>query len=259
MSMRNIRLRLAYDGTAYAGWQRQPLPQGMTVQYRLEQALSALFREQIVVTGAGRTDSGVHALGQTANFYCHKPVPVENIPLALNHKLPPDIRVLSAEEVPMSFHARYDAKSKTYRYLIQRQARANPFTYRYAWTMEEDLDAAAMRQGAGYLLGSHDSRHYAASGVSASHFVRNITELRIDEPPQPPTLFPWEYVCRPLTVTVTADGFLYRMVRLITCRLAAVGLGKIPPEAMADFLQGWPGPNIAMAPAQGLTLMEVEY
>ena len=159
----------------------------------------------------------------------------------------------------MAFHARYDAKSKTYRYLIQRQALANPFTYRYAWTMAEDLDVAAMRRGAGYLLGRHDFRHYAASGVSACHFVRTIREIRIEEPPQPPSLFPWEYVNRPLTVEVSADGFLYRMVRLITCRLVAVGLGKIPPEAIEDFLQGRQGPNIAMAPAQGLTLIKVEY
>ncbi len=257
--MRNIKLTIEYDGTNYAGWQRQPLAQGMTIQYQVEKVLTSLFREQIVINGAGRTDSGVHALGQVANFYCHKPVPVERIVEAANHKLPPDIRVRQAEEVPMHFHARYGAVSKRYRYLLEQETAASAFANRFSWELPQALDVAAMRQGAAYLLGEHDFFHYAASGVSAERFVRTVTGLEISQPQRTGGFFPWQRLQQPVTIDVTANGFLYHMVRLITCRLVAVGLGQLPPQAIQDFLEGRLRRNIRMAPARGLMLMEVTY
>ncbi|MEG1661612.1 MAG: tRNA pseudouridine(38-40) synthase TruA, partial [Clostridiales bacterium] len=255
----NVKLLIAYDGTAYAGWQRQPLRLGNTVQYQVEKALTTLFGEQISINGAGRTDSGVHALGQVANFYCRKPIPIERMVAAVNHQLPLDIRVLQAEEMPLGFHARYGAVSKRYRYLIEQGAQPTAFVHRYSWQMDPLLDIEAMVQGAAALIGQHDFRHYTVSGVSAVNFVRTISALQIMEPPVSEQEFPWQPLRQPLTIEISANGFLYRMVRMIVCRLVAVGLHQVPPEAIGDFLSGTLKRNIRMAPPQGLMLMEVGY
>lgn len=257
--MRNIKLTIEYDGTNYAGWQRQPLHQGITVQQQLEKALCTVFREQIVINGAGRTDSGVHALGQVANFYCHKPVPVERIVMATNHQLPQDIRLVEACEVPMSFHARFTSHTKRYRYLLEQQTQPSAFSHRYSWQLEEKLDIEAMRKGAEFLLGEHDFRNYTVAGVSAENFVRNISDLLIYEPQQIEQIFPWQRLQQPMVIEVAANGFLYKMVRLIVCRLVSVGRHDLPPEAIQGFLDGSFKQNIRMAPPQGLMMVRVNY
>ena len=257
--MRNIKLTVEYDGTDYAGWQRQSLHQGITVQQQLEKALSTVFREKITVNGAGRTDSGVHALGQVANFYCHKPVPVTRVAMAVNHQLPEDIRVVEACEVPISFHSRFTSHTKRYRYLLEQQTQPSAFSHRYSWQIEEKLDMEAMRQGAVFLLGEHDFGNYTVSGVSAENFVRNISDLQIYEPAQSENFFPWQRLQQPIAIEVAANGFLYKMVRLIVCRLVSVGRHDLPSVAIKGFLDGSFKHNIRMAPPQGLMMVRVDY
>ncbi|MDO4732025.1 MAG: tRNA pseudouridine(38-40) synthase TruA [Bacillota bacterium] len=256
---RNILLSLQYDGSNYAGWQRQPASHGATVQQTLEDALSQVFREQIVVAGAGRTDSGVHACGQRCSFRAHSAVPLEKLPEILNRRLPGDIRVFLAEQVPDSFHARFSPHRKRYRYVLAQAAAANAFNYRYAWFLEGKLDLAAMQEGAAYLLGTHDFWHYTVSGVSATDFVRSISGLDVYAPKQQESSFPWQLLPEPVLVEVEADGFLYKMVRIIVGRLVAVGQGRIPATAMQSYLEGSFDLNIPPAPPQGLQLLWVRY
>ena len=256
---RNILLTVQYDGSNYVGWQRQPALHGPSVQQQVELALSQVFREQIVVAGAGRTDSGVHAWAQRCSFRAHTPVPLEKLPDILNRRLPGDIRISRAEQVPDSFHARFSPHRKRYRYVLSRGGAANAFNHRYAWFLEGSLDVPAMQEGAGYLLGSHDFLHYTVSGVSASDFVRTISALDVYEPEPQTPFFPWQELPAPLLIEVEADGFLYKMVRIIVGRLVAVGQGRIAPRAMAGYLDGSFDLNIPPAPPQGLQLLWVRY
>ncbi|MBQ6808929.1 MAG: tRNA pseudouridine(38-40) synthase TruA [Firmicutes bacterium] len=256
---RNILLTLQYDGSNYAGWQRQPASHGATVQQEVETALSQVFREQIVVAGAGRTDSGVHAWGQRCSFRAHSSVPLEKLPDILNRRLPGDIRVSRAEQVADSFHARFTAHRKRYRYVLAQSGQANAFNHRYAWFLDGGLDLAAMQEGAAHLLGTHDFWHYTVSGVSASDFVRTISSLDVYAPEPQDCFFPWQELPSPILVEVEADGFLYKMVRIIVGRLVAVGQGRIPARAMADYLDGSFDLNIPPAPPQGLQLLWVRY
>lgn len=256
---RNILLTIQYDGSNYVGWQRQPALHGPSVQQKIELALSQVFREQIVVAGAGRTDSGVHANGQRCTFRAHTPVPLEKLPEILNRRLPGDIRISKAEQVPDSFHARFTPHRKRYRYVLCQGGEANAFNYRYAWFLEAPCDLEAMQEGAAYLLGEHDFFHYTVSGVSASDFVRCISGLDVYRPTQVEASFPWQTMPDPILVEVEADGFLYKMVRIIVGRLVAVGQGKIPPAAMKGYLEGSFDLNIPPAPPQGLQLLWVRY
>ena len=253
----NICLILEYDGTAYHGWQRQKNSLG--IQQVLEKALSEVYQEQIVVTGAGRTDSGVHALGQCCNFRAHTQVPVDRVALVLNHQLPSDIRVKSAEQVSDSFHARYSAHSKRYCYLLEQRANANAFNYRYSWPVNDELDIVAMKNGAAYLTGRHDFRNFTVSGVSATDFVRNVQELNINPLLSADSIFPWQCMNQPILIEVEANGFLYKMVRIIVSRLVAVGRGRILPADMGGYLDGSFNRRIPPAPPQGLFLKEVSY
>ncbi len=253
----NILLTLEYDGSAYHGWQRQK--NSVSIQQTLEQALSAIYQQPVAVIGAGRTDAGVHAYGQRANFISPRPVPLAKLAGIVNAKLPPDIRVRQAEAVAADFHARYDAKGKLYRYLIEQGGPASAFTGRYSWQVGGPLDEAAMRAAAQYLLGRHDFRHFTVSGVSAVNFVRQIRRLELSQPPTGPGFFPWQRLQSPLVLEAAADGFLYKMVRIITGRLVAVGRGLLRPEQIRDFLAGSLDLHIPPAPPQGLMLMEVYY
>jgi len=253
----NILLILEYDGTLYHGWQRQT--NGVSVQQTLEHALSGIYQERIAVTGAGRTDAGVHAFGQAAGFRAHRPVPLDKLPEIVNAKLPGDIHVRSARLMPDSFHARYAARGKRYRYVMEQGGGTSAFSGRYSWNVGGTLDVSAMEAAARSLPGRHDFRYFTVSGVSAWDFVRTIQRLDIAELPEGPDLFPWQRLTRPLMVEAVADGFLYKMVRIIVGRLAAVGRGALLPERMAGFLDGSFRENIPPAPPQGLMLMEVYY
>ena len=257
---RNVLLTVEYDGTAYVGWQRQPSFQGVSVQQRLEEALSHILSHPVSVVGAGRTDAGVHALGQRCNFRCDKPLPLDRLPLILNHRLPPDIRVSRAEEVPAEFHARFCARGKHYRYLLERQAPPSAFGGRWSWQLEEEPDVGLMRQAAASLMGEHDFRHYTLAACETKTFTRTVTQLELTEPEEPvPPVAPLPALHRPIVLDIEGSGFLYKMVRLIAGRLVALGLGQLTPEEFAGFLDGSCQRNIPPAPAKGLTLMEVRY
>lgn len=256
---RRIALTLAYDGAGYAGWQLQPREQGLSVQGAMEDALRAVSGLHLRVHGAGRTDSGVHALGQCCHFDCDPPWPLDKLPLILNNKLPPAIRVLSARETEPDFHARFSACGKHYRYVIERNAPPSPFTGRYSWRVAEDLDAVAMREAARALIGEHDFRHFTVSGVSARDFVRRLYRLEISEPGERDLPLPWQQMARPLLIDAVGSGFLYKMMRVIAGRLVAVGSGRLPVPALRAYLDGSGQTNIPPAPARGLMLMRVYY
>jgi tRNA pseudouridine38-40 synthase len=244
--MRNIQLTLAYDGTDFHGWQRQPGKR--TIQQVLEDALSQLTGAATSTTACSRTDSGVHALAQSIHFLTlslHSP---ETMVRALNALLPPDVRVLDARDRPQAFHATLDARSKRYRYAIDNGQIASPFQLRYSWHVRRPLDVAAMEAAGAALLGRHDFHSFETDWPNRTSSVRTILDLRV------------ERSGASVTIEVEADGFLYNMVRSIAGTLVWVGCGKRSPEWVAEVLKAESrteaGPT---APPQGLFLIAVRY
>lgn len=244
--MRNIKLIIAYDGTDFHGWQRQP--DLRTVQDVLEGALTELTGTRPTTTASGRTDAGVHALGQVVHFLTASRHAPETFVKALNALLPADIRVLSAQVAPQSFHATLDAQAKLYRYVIDNGPIASPFQLRHAWHVFPRLDVSAMRRAAQSLRGRHDFRSFETNWPNRMSSVRTITHVSVNRVAE----FVW--------VDVEADGFLYNMVRSITGTLVKVGQGKWPESRVAEVLQAQDrtqaGPT---APPQGLFLVRVRY
>lgn len=243
---RNIKLTLEYDGTAYNGFQRQDgLP---TIQAELERAVAIITKARSGVIGAGRTDAGVHARGQVASFRTEARMPAEKFAPALNSVLARDIRVLAAEEVPLGFHARYDARSKTYEYTIDTRPVPSVFLRKYAHHVPFALDLEAMQRACSYLVGPHDFRSFAAAHGGAKTFTRDVKRLL---PESDGDL---------VRMTVEADGFLYNMVRIMVGTLVLVGMGKLTPgevQAIRDAKdRRLAGPT---APARGLCLVRVDY
>lgn len=246
--MRYLKITLAYEGTAYAGWQVQPGSHGPTIQGKVEEALAFLTGEKIRVVAAGRTDAGVHARGQVISFTTHSRIPVERWPWALNSVLPEDIVALEAVEVGPDFHARFSAKSKTYRYTIDNGIFPDVFKRKFAWHVRYPLDLQAMEKAALYLVGRHDFRSFAAAGRPVKNFEREVKDVC------------WLKEGPFIHFEITADGFLYNMVRIIVGTLVEIGLGRRRPEDMEVILAGrkrsLAGPT---APAHGLCLMRVDY
>ncbi|RDV83390.1 tRNA pseudouridine(38-40) synthase TruA [Ammonifex thiophilus] len=246
MSARHVALKLAYDGTAFSGFQRQP---GLrTVQGVLEEALARLTKEACPVKGAGRTDAGVHAEGQVVSFRTISSIPTSRLVPALNGLLPPDVAVLAAAEVPEQFHPRYDAVSKVYRYTFFRRAVRCPLTRFYALHVPEPLDVERMREAAAYLVGRHDFRAFQNTGRPVTSSVRTVFSCRLEE--AGPFLYLW----------IEADGFLYQMVRIIAGTLLEIGKGRFSSEvvkrALVEGRRELLGPT---APPHGLCLMRVRY
>lgn len=253
--MGNIKLTLQYDGSAYIGWQRQAVKHGLSVQQAVEGALAKVIGQAVSLHGAGRTDSGVHALAQVAHFACPVAIPLPGLTVALNHILPADIRIVRAEEVEDSFHARLSASGKRYRYILATD-KPTVFNYRWYWPLKQMPRQELMIQAASCLIGRHDFRHFTLSNSKAKTFGREIYSLSVYQPSER------DLPCRlgqALAIEVAGSGFLYKMVRLIVGRLVAIGQGTLPPAAMADFLAGCAPMNIPPAPPQGLMLMEVYY
>ncbi|MGE3807438.1 MAG: tRNA pseudouridine(38-40) synthase TruA [Gemmataceae bacterium] len=244
--MHNFKLTLAYDGTDFTGWQTQP---GFrTVQETLEQAIAKLTSEEVRVNASGRTDSGVHALGQVVNFHSNTAIEAGKLVQAINAHLPEDMIVSAAERVPVDFDANRDAVRKLYRYVIHDGPVPDLFLRRYSYHTRRKLDAEAMRQAAHCLVGQHDFHSFETEWPNRASSVRTITHLGLSR------FGDW------IWLDVEADGFLYNMVRAIAGTLINVGRGYWPIEQVAAILQAEDrreaGPT---APAQGLFLMRVTY
>ncbi len=243
---RRIKLTVSYDGTAYAGWQRQI--NGPSIQEALEKALFSLTGETVAVTGASRTDAGVHALGQVAHFDTVSAIPAEKFSYAVNTRLPDDIRAVLSEEVAPDFHARYGARGKTYRYQIHNGPHASALYRLQRAHVQKPLDIGAMRDAARAVIGTHDFRAFAAAGSEAKTTIRDITRADIARDGDL------------VELTVSGRSFLYNMVRILAGSLIYVGIGKLPPDALARALQSGDRLDLGItAPAHGLTLMEVRY
>jgi len=248
--LRNLLLRIAYDGTDFHGWQVQP--QLATIQGTLAAAFAELFGETVHVCGAGRTDAGVHAEEQAANVLLCAPIPCANLARALNDHLPESIRVLSAQEAPLEFHARRDARSKIYRYRMYRGGVCPPVLSRFVYPFPYPLDEASMEEAARLFEGTWDFRPFASADPSGAQqektSIRTIFSSRLERQNEE------------LRYTVEGSGFLYHMVRNMTGALIEVGRRRAEPSAIRELLAS--GQGIApgsTAPARGLAMVRVNY
>ncbi len=254
---RNILLTIEYDGTGFSGWQRQPGVR--TVQGELEKALSHVCGKPVQINGTSRTDAGVHALSQRASFRGEFGIPTDRIPLAVNNYLAGslgsgyacgDVRIIRAEEMPADFHARFDSKGKTYRYVLRHGSAASAFSRNYCYHLKAALAAEPMRKAAAFIEGTHDFACFqAAGGTVRETTVRTIYDLQIKEP-----------VAGEMHIEVTGDGFLYNMVRIIVGTLVEGGQGKKSAEDIPAILQSADRQRAGhTAPPQGLYLVEIYY
>lgn len=244
--MRNVKLTIEYDGTNYCGWQKQNNEK--TIQEEIEKAIYKAVGEVVEVIGSSRTDAGVHARKMVANFKTNATIPFDKFKYAINDKLPDDIAIIESEEVSEDFHARYDSKGKTYCYSIinrqQKPAIGRNYVYHFKW----DLDIEKMREACKHFIGKHDFKAFRSLGSSVKTTERTIKELYIESEGEKINIF------------ITADGFLYNMVRIIVGTLLKVGRGKIPVEDIEKIIllgdRKKAGPCV---PAQGLILEKVYY
>ncbi len=244
--MKNVRLTIEYDGTNYLGWQRQR--QGPTIQDTIENALKSITNENVILTGSGRTDSGVHAFAQVANFKTNSSVKPIEFQKGLNSALPKDVVILSAEDVDSGFHAQYSAKSKVYLYRILNRPFPSALLRQRTWHVPYELDLMSMRETCKILLGKHDFRAFAQTGNNLKTTTRTVLDATIEQKGDM------------VELTIEADGFLKRMVRLLTGALVQVGRRRITPEEFHTILDAGEKPKFALAaPACGLYLKEVRY
>jgi tRNA pseudouridine38-40 synthase len=248
--MRNLKLALSYDGTEFLGWQVQP--EGATIQGELASAIGRLTGEKVLPQGSGRTDAGVHALGQVATFVTQSPIPPDNLVVALNDILPSAIRVLEASEAPAEFHARKSARAKTYRYRVYRGAICSPFLARYVCHYPYPLDENEMQEVAGLIVGEHDFTSFAAvdpeRGREEGSKVRQIFSSG------------WERQNDEFVYTVRGSGFLHHMVRNLVGTFLLAGKGTLKASDLTRILAARSRSAAgATAPASGLCLVSVEY
>ena len=246
---KRILFTIAYDGTEYAGWQKQKYDNVKTVQGTFENACKKLFGKQdIEVIGASRTDAGVHAIGQRAVIEVETPIPTTKIPFAIRSFLPDDIVVRKAEEVAENFHPRYDCVKKTYCYIFYYDDFCNPIVRKNSVFVYGKLDILAMKQAASYLIGTYDFKCFCAEGSSVTTTVRTIFDCTVEKK---------EHF---ITITITGDGFLYHMVRIIAGTLLEVAKGNKKAEDIISIIDSKDRTKAGMtAPAKGLTLLEIYY
>jgi len=244
--MRNLRLDICYDGSRYRGWQRLP-GKDDTIQGKLETALSRILGEPIEISGSGRTDAGVHARGQVANFHCESTMPAGEILRNLRRYLPEDIGIYACRDVSERFHARLNAKEKTYLYRIWNSEQPCVFDRRFVAVMQEKLDIRAMQQAADHLLGQHDFAAFCGNAKMKKSTVRYIRSLTV------------ERTGEEIRITVTGNGFLHNMVRIIVGTLVEAGRGERNPDSIPALFEGKRADAGFLAPPQGLCLMEVYY
>lgn len=245
--MINYKMVIAYDGSRYNGWQKQGNTKD-TIQGKLEKVLEKLEGREVEVIGAGRTDAGVHALGQVVNVKLESKINEEMLLQYLNQYLPEDIAVLSVKEVPMRFHSRLNATEKTYLYRIYRSEIPNPFIRKYTVTITEELDIEKMRMAAELLIGEHDFKSFCSLKKSKKSTIRTLYSITIEE------------IEEEIRISVRGNGFLYHMVRIIIGTLLEVGTGKKKPEEIEQILEKRERQAAGKtAPAHGLFLKEVKY
>jgi tRNA pseudouridine38-40 synthase len=240
----NVKLVIEYDGSRYHGWQAQA--GAPTVEAALREAILNLTGESPVLTAAGRTDAGVHALGQVVNFRLERDFPVDQLPGALNARLAPDIAIRSAHAVDESFNARYSARARLYAYRIRQALPRGAYQRQYAWGLHDQLDVTAMQAAGDRLTGRHDFRAFGRSPRPGGHTVRHIHQVTVSGAGD------W------VTIAVAADAFLYGMVRRIAGALVDVGRRRQPVEWI-DALLGGSTTGLRLAPPQGLVQVAVEY
>ena len=244
--MVNLLIKIQYDGSNYNGWQLQP--RGKTIQGEIEKAISIITRENIRVEGSGRTDAGVHALGQYCNFHTTTKISESRIPGALNGNLPRDIRVTNCWRVKDAFNARYDTIGKCYYYNIDNNRTYNPTMRKFAHHVAKELDIPLMVSASKGLIGKHDFKGFMNAGSSIRSTIRTINDLSITKKDEI------------IRITISADGFLYNMVRIIAGTLIRIGKGKIHPQTIEEMLiTGQRRLGGSTAPPQGLHLFDVYY
>ena len=248
--MRTLKLTIAYDGTDFAGWQRQA--SARTVQASIEDALSPIEGQRVVITGAGRTDAGVHASGQVASVSLSSSIAAAELQRALNATLADDVRILAVTDARLDFNARFDARYKTYQYSLDCDAVMAPQLRRYAWHVPQELDIEAMNAAAALLIGEHDFAAFQAAGSEVKTSVREViaskcTRGRSRDRPT-------------LVYCITGTGFLRHMVRNIVGTLVDMGRGRRPPDSVRAILASRDRAQAsATAPPHGLTLWSVDY
>lgn len=244
--MRNIKLTIEYDGKKFGGWQKQPSK--LNIQGEIEQAISEIVSESVELIASGRTDSGVHALGQVANFKTNSNIPIEKMAIAINSKLKKSIVIKRAEEVPENFHARYNCKGKKYRYVINNSSQGTAIYRDLEYYIPQKLDIEKMKQAIKYFEGEHDFKGFRASGTSSKNSVRIIYKAEVIKKEEK------------IIIELTGNGFMYNMVRIIAGTLVDVGLGKILPEDIPDIILSKDREKAGKTlPGYGLYLVEVYY
>lgn len=246
MRIRRIKLVIEYDGSGYHGWQVQE--NAHSVQEEVERAVLRITGENVRITGAGRTDAGVHAFGQVAHFDTSSNVPAEKFAAALNSVLPPEVSVVSSAEMPAGFHARFSACGKTYEYRILNRPVRSPILAKRAWHVRETLDLDAMKLAAAKFIGKHDFSSFCASGHSVLTYDRVITASE------------WAMMGECLVYQVSGNGFLYNMVRIMTGTMVEIGLNKRPVEDIETLFEERDRNQAGItAPPHGLYLVKVHY
>jgi len=240
-------MTFSYDGSDFKGYQKQP--KDRTVQGELESVLKKINgQREVNIVASGRTDAGVHALGQVANFKTNSNIPIEKFPIALNTKLKRSIRILEAEEVEEKFHSRYNCKKKTYRYIINNSQNGTAIYRNLEYNFSQKLDVKKMQEAAGYFIGEHDFKGFKASGTSSKSSVRTIYKAEVYQEKEK------------IIIELTGNGFLYNMVRIISGTLIEVGIGKIQPNEIKAIIESGNRERAGKTlPPQGLYLVKVEY
>lgn len=243
--MRNIKITIQYNGEKYCGWQKQP--DSLGVQGTIEKAIYDITREEVKIIGSGRTDAGVHALGQVANFQLTSTIPASKIPSALNSKLPKDISIISCEEVSQEFHSRYSARGKIYRYLIYNSVYRSPIYKDISYQVKYDLDFDKMCIEAKSFIGTYDFKGFMSSGSSVTDTVRTIYDIELTKEDNL------------IVLEIEGNGFLYNMVRIIVGTLVDVGRGRINESISEVIISKSRSRSGHTAPAHGLFLKKVDY
>lgn len=245
--MRNIKLVIEYDGKEFYGWQKQP--DKLNIQGNIEKAIETITGEKVDLIASGRTDRGVHSLGQVANFKTNSDLPIDKFPIAINSNLKQSIRIKSAEEVDEKFHSRLTCKKKTYRYIINNSKYGTAIYRNLETYIPIKLDVEKMKEAVKYFEGEHDFKAFKASGTSSKSSVRTIYKAEVKKMPE-----------EKIWIELTGNGFLYNMVRIISGTLVEVGLGKINPEEIREIIKSKKREKAGKTlPPQGLYLVSVEY